>query len=299
MRRTLTTALLTILVLAFTQGCRTLTKAEQEQAEKNRRQAVELLNSFADAVANDDVESAGDCLAPGVSPSKRSRLERRIAIATWLELYTGYELEAQKAAAWTDADEWLEREVRLWVPAANRQGVEFEDGFTLAPTQGGEWGMVDFSLQEPLVGEAVDLPEEDREKVKALVGWVIEQLQGDAPERVLGRLPQTDSAQLRPVTRTWWEWLTGARPQTRWIHDDLSRMMEFHILHWPDPDQSLPVAYVGEGQVMVFYDIPYVWPQGGITRTDELRVEMFLRRGLKGWKLDLLRLYGKGIPGSQ
>lgn len=298
MSRYLIAGLLALVTLTSAQGCSMfMTREETEKAEQNREQVVELLNSFADRVAQDDWKGAAELLSPAVRPEKEQALRREARMASWLALYTGYELEARDTVDGYSLSTWLQDRVELEVSATNEARVKWEDMFTVISAGDEGWKLVDFKLREPLEGEALDLPEEDRKEVAEVASWVLQQLQNDKYEKVLGRLPRRRSTHYRKAKQSWWQSLFSDAG-IMWLGDDLKRVTELNVQHWPDPERSLPVAFVGEGHVVVTYDIPYTWPEGGIGQTDDLRTEMFMVKTPEEWKLIMVRFYGKAITES-
>lgn len=289
--------LLAVLALTVAQGCTMLSKAEMEQAQQNREQVVQLLNSFADNIAQDDWKAAVELLSPGVRAEREQVIHRQIRVATWLAFYTGYELEARETVEGYDISAWLQEKVQLEVPATNAAKIKFEDRFTVVNAKDDGWKLLDVKLQKPLRGEALDLPEEHRKEVAEITAWVLDKLKNDKPEKVLARLPRNTSTHYRRGEQSWWaSWFSG--PGTHWLGDDLKRVTELNVQHWPNPERSLPTAFIGEGHVVVTYSIPYTWPEGGIGQTDDLKTEMFMVKTPEEWRLMMIRFYGKAIPES-
>jgi len=105
-------------------GCATLTLTELQQVERARQEAAKVLNSFAKAVADDDVEAAMALVAPGVPGSRHMALKNMVSKAMWLESYTGYELDAEGAVSRKGPRAWLERQEICSGANANRLGPE-------------------------------------------------------------------------------------------------------------------------------------------------------------------------------
>lgn len=288
---------LAVLALTVSQGCSMLTKAEEQRAVQNKQQVVELLNSFANNISQDDWQSAAKLISPAVNPEKAQKLTRKAKMASWLALYTGYELDARATVEDFGDDTWLTEKVKLEVPATNAKKTKWEDIFTVIKSEDDGWALLDYKLRKPLEGEALDLPEEHRKEIASIASWVLQQLKNDKPEKVLARLPRRTSSHYRQAKQSWWSSLFSSAG-THWLGDDLKRATEVNVQHWPDPENSLPVAFIGEGHVVVTYDIPYTWPEGGIGQTDDLRTEMFVVKTSDGWKLIMVRFYGKAIPES-
>jgi len=295
--RTCFAVMMVIFLSVGLSGCATLSEADLCRAEGARLEAAQQLEFFAKAVAEDDVVTAASLLAARVPPQERSRLENTLRKASWLEMYTGYTLDAAGAVSHKSARAWLGGEVELSVPAANARGLEFKDQFCLAKTAHG-WAVVDFALHEPLLGEEVDLPREDKEKVRARVKWVFDRLRMKKPEQVFASLPRENASRWRTGSLSFWRRLVGGRRTVRCILDDLVMVTKFDILRWPDPDRYLPTAYMSLAEVLLVYDVPYVWPQGGISQEDNLRIEIFLRKRNEQWEYHMIRFYARGIPDS-
>jgi len=160
------------------------------------------------------------------------------------------------------------------------------------------WALNDFLLKEPLPAEAVDLPEPDREQVRQMVKLFFSRLKEGKATEIFVSLPNEIGAQYRVGTRSMWQKIFGDGGEPYCILNDLKRVLEFDVQNWPDPDRYLPTAYVSALEVVVIYDVPYVWPEGGIYKEDNLRIEIFLRKKKGGWNYRVLRLYAKGIPGT-
>jgi len=238
--------LLTIAVIAWVfvlaGGCATLTPTELQQVERARQEAAEVLDSFARAVADDDVEAAMALVAPGV--------KNMVSKAMWLESYTGYELDAEGAVSRKGPRAWLERQVALTVPGTNAKGMELRDRFVLVRTPTG-WALNDFSLREPIPGEEVDLPESDREQVRQKVKLFFNRLKEGRATEIFVSLPNEMGAQYRTGTRSMWQKIFGGGGEVYCILDDLKRVLEFDVQNWPDPDRYLPTAYVSALEVAV------------------------------------------------
>lgn len=273
-------------------GCAGLTQADIEAASAARESAAETLDEFARALRNDDVNAAMSLVAPAVKDEKREKLRQALVDAIWHPRYTGYRLQTKEALAKASARKWRRKKVALRVTGVNARGKESEDRFVLVRTPAGRL-LKDFSIRRLEPGKAADLPDKDRLPVLEKVRFVFRCLQEGKPGRVFYALPEKKSVRYRP--------LASARGTSglHSVYDDLRTMLKFDLEGWPNPDENLPLTYVSPGVVAVVYAIPYVWPDGGVTSTDVLRMAIELKKVGDVWDYQALRLSAKGIVDSR
>ena len=273
-------------------GCASLTQKQAEQARESRQQAAETIQKFAGALADDNVSEATGQLSPFLSAEKREELLMAVRRATWLSFYTGYQLDATKAVQNRDLNTWLRDAVELSVPASNARGAQFSQWMQLRSTPQG-WKLADVALKSARRGADVDLPTQDREKVKRRMSKLLEKLKDGKYEEVSITLPE--ATQVRRIHISWWEKLWGGSAPRQHVYNDLRRLEKLTIHRWPEPEKHLPTAYVSTNSVMVIYTLPYSYPARGI-HDDELRIETLMSRKDNKWKPVSLRLYGEAIP---
>ncbi len=294
MLRAKTAAAFVLIVLLVAGGCASPTPAELESAGSARHRVVEMLDGFSAAIRNKDARAAMAFVDPEAVPARKALFKAALDEAVWMARYTGYRTEAEQAASSLSPRALARGRAEMKVWASNTAGERFREKHPLV-CRAGEWFLADVPLRRPVRGEPLDPPPEEAEKIRRVLRPVVESLKGGRPEEVMAALPAERSAYYRRAGRR----ATRAGSQQRSIYDDLRTMGEFEVLNWPDPESDLPLAFVGLAAVVVCYDIPYSWPEGGIYEADNLRMEIFFVRKRGRWELHLLRLYGKGIPGSR
>ncbi len=272
-------------------GCAGLPPKQADQARKSRQQASETIRTFAEAMSNDDVDTATEQFSPFMPPEKRRQLFLKIRRATWLSFYTGYTLEADKAVRNRELSTWLLDTVELSVPASNARGSTFNQWLEMRNTRDG-WKLTDIALRSPVRGADVDLPSPDREQVQQRMSELVQTLKNGEYEKAFLNLPE--SARFRTEEASWWETLWGGGPRKHHIYRDLRRLDEVTLHRWPDPDKNLPTAYVATNSVMVIYSLPYSSPTLGIT-DDQLRMETLMCKRKDEWKAVSFRIYGKAF----
>lgn len=288
---------LMVILAAVAGGCATRTAADLEYARSARRSIAATLSRFAEAVRDKDAAAAAALLSPDVPSAHRVRMEQAIKQAVWMELYTGYRLDVERAVARPGWRKLRDGRAVLKVAAANAAGVEFQDRF-VAERRESDWFLSDVLLQEPVAYERLDPPAEAAREICAVLEYIFRSLEEEKPGRVLVMLPDAGALRYRASKRTFWQSLFGGQPETYSIDEDLNTLCDFAILAWPDPAKDLPLAFVAPGTVVACYDIPYHWFGAGIGRPDDLRMEIFLHLRQGRWKLLTFRLYGEGIPGT-
>jgi len=282
---------------AAVSGCATPTPADLDYAVAARRSIAATLDRFAEAIRNKDTDAASALISPTVPIEDRARMELSIKQAVWIDLYAGYRLDAEPAAAKAGWRTLRDGRVELQVRATNAAGVEFRDRF-VAERSDSDWLLSAIFLQELVKYEKLDPPPAAAQEIRAVLEQVFADLKEEKIGQILLMLPQGGGLRHRVNRPTFWQSLFGAQPAYYSVDEDLNTMCSFNILAWPDPAKDLPLAYVAADTVVACYEIPYLWYEGGVANPDDLRMEIFLRLQEGKWQLFTLRLYGRGIPGS-
>jgi len=287
-----------IVALLAVAGCAAPTQAEIAQHAEAQKEIAGLINEFAEAVRSKDAHAAAEVFGSEMYPTQRAIAELELRQSIWLRLYTGYKPDAGEAAAKVSFRAVRKGVAELKVPATNDDQLHFVDRYTFA-RRGEIWDLVAVKLQEPLVGEDLDPPQDVTEKIRAVVKPVMKSIENKTPTRIMTSLPPERTAHYRVIERTFWQKLLGAYPGEYGLYEDLELVNQFEVLRWPNPDEEMPLGFIGPTYVVVAYDIPYTWPEGGIHRPDILCVELFLVCKKEEWRMHRVRLYGKGIPGTE
>jgi hypothetical protein len=277
-------------------GCLTPTPEELEMVDSARAQAVSLLKTFEEVVRSGD--PAG--LQPILSPQRTTRLkllELQIVQANWLESYRGYEIDAEKTLAQTDWQIWLSRKVRTTVPGYNIYGEQVLDRFEFLKIKD-KWWISDFQLQKPNPGDVLDPPDYVKKELQPVAAQILENLKTGRTVPVMYMLPDNAASRIRRPRTTFWERLfTGGIPDFIPIFDDLETVEFLSVRDWPAPDDLIYGYAEGDG-IMAVYEVPYVWPDGGVTEPDIMRVEVVFLRRPQGWLLSTIYLVGEAFPWS-
>lgn len=287
------------LLVGLTVGCAGPTPQDLAAAARGREQAARLLGTFAVAVRLDAPELVPPLLAPTLGEGKARELERQVEGVIWLRRYTGYALDAEGALADAGWRKWREGPVRLKVPCTNADGQRFEDEFELTMVDR-QWRIRDFRLSRPREGDALDLPDAVADQVWPQVRSILNNMKEGHVSDVYYQLPDKPACRYRPPKLSWWERLLGRGPGG-WlnIYRDLDRMKRFIVSeHWPEPQDARDLVRVPPDRFMAVYEVPYVWPEGGIEQTDTLRIELVFRNVGDTWTFYTLRLSCAGIPYS-
>lgn len=281
------------LVLA---GCVTPTPEELEIVEDARTQTAALLESFEEVVTSGDPAK----LEPILSPQRTTELkllEFQVLQANWLEAYRGYELDAEKALAQTDWQIWLNRKVRVTVPGYNVFGEEVLDRFEFLKIND-DWRIRDFKLQTPEPGDVLNPPDYIKKALQPVAAQVLENLKSNRTIPIMYMLPEDVRSRFREPRATFWDRLfKGGIPEFIPIFDDLETVEFLSIREWPAPD-DVSYGYAEGGGIMAVYEVPYAWPEGGITEPDIMRVEVVFLKGPEGWVLHTIYLVGEAFPWS-
>ena len=284
-----------LLVLA---GCAAPTEAERAGYAAAQTRIAGLISDFGEAVSKKDAAAAAAVLGPQVSPTDRAVAQVSFREAVWLRTYTGYKPDAQKAAARLSWRRFRKGLAALDVAATNAEGQTLTDRYMFV-RHAGNWELAGVSLQQPVTGADLDLPAAEAEKIRAVVKPVMLAIRNDTFTRIMTALPPERDAHYRTTELSFWDKLLDAEAQEYSLYYDLELVRQFEVLHWPDFDKELPLAFLGPTYVAACYDIPYTWPQGGVDRPDTLRIRVFVISKQDKWYLHRLRLYGKGIPGTE
>ena len=283
-------------VLVLLAGCAAPTEAELASHAASQQEIAVLIDQFAQAVRDKDPEAASAMLGVDLNPSQRAVATVSIREATWLRLYTGYTPDSEAAAKRLSMGAARKGVAQLKVGATNADGTSFTDRFMFVRRLG-KWVLANARLQQPLVGEELDLPPDVREKIRPVVKNVMQSFRQRAFTRIVTLLPAERDAYYRKPRPSFWQRLFGSYAEYS-LYDDLERVRGFEVLHWPDADKELPLGFLGPTYVVAVYDVPYTWPEGGIDRPDNLRVELFVLCKHGEWRLHRLKLYAKGLAGT-
>jgi hypothetical protein len=277
-------------------GCVAPTPDELEAVESARAQAVVLLKQFEEVVRSGDPAK----LEPILSPQRTTRLkllELQVVQANWLESYRGYELDAEKALAATDWQIWLNRRVRTTVPGYNIYGEVVQDKFEFLNIKD-KWWISDFQLQRPEVGDVLDPPDSVKRELQPVAAQILEHLKTGGTIPIMYMLPKDAASRIRKPRATFWERLfSGGIPDFIPIFDDLETVEFLSVVKWPEPDE-LTYGYAEGDGIMAVYEVPYSWPDGGVTEPDIMRVEVVFLRRPEGWLLRTVYLVGEAFPWS-
>jgi len=295
MRRELTAvAFVCILVAA---GCATPQPADLEYATSARSDVVALLDGWTEAIRNKDVAAAMALADPKMGFAARARLEHKLTQVIWLARYAGYRIDGERAASSLSWRVLKEGKARVRALCTNRDGDHFEERYTVV-RRGEDWFVASVELARRTGAERADLPEEEVEKIRREIRFVIDSLKAGRPGKVYAMLPDDEAAHYRTVERYSFARIFGGAPDQYSIYEDLQIMKEFEIAEWPDPDGELPLYFLAPTIIEARFDIPYTWAEGGIYRQDILWMRILVVRNGGTWRLHMIRLYGQGIENS-
>jgi hypothetical protein len=283
--------------LATAAGCATPTPADMLVAQTGKQEAQDLLDAFAHAVREKDPAPISSLLSPTLRPREADQLEARLARASWLERYSGYAPDIDRAldqAGWRD---WKGTELRLVLSGTGAFGPTTEDEITLAKA-GGKWRISGCKMAEPRPGDALDPPQAVRQQVEPKVRHMMAELKEGRMAAIVYELPDKASARERPLTLSGWQSLWMSSTPGISVVEDLEMMRQFTVLAWPDPQAELQYVYDSSGTIAVFYEVPYVWLAGGIDKADILRLKFIFLKGSEGWTFYTVHLSAKAIPYS-
>ena len=277
-------------------GCAMSTPMEEARADAARKVMRSTLAGYAEAIRQDDVDAAMKLVADHLPETKKHRLRHNIRMSTWLELYTGYQIDDEATLAQLNIDDLNRQTLTLDVVGNNGQGQELIDSFTLG-RHGVKWHILDLQLHSPREGVALDLPETEMKKLRPPVRDLMTSLRNGETQKVMSMLPDSEFAKKRRTQPGLVARLFGEESEEYQIREDVERATGLDYLQWPSVDNQCPIAYAGPGSVMACYDVAYAWPERGI-ENDSLRIEILLLRETDHWDPKLLRLYGEAIPGT-
>ncbi|MHC4789083.1 MAG: hypothetical protein ACYS8K_07765 [Planctomycetota bacterium] len=265
-------------------GCVAPNPQQRQAAEAGRARAAALLASFAAAVGQKD----SDGLPPLLDPLMSQREVRR-----------RYSLEVESALEGLSWRDWQEDELEIRVEGSNAAREELEDEFQLVRTEG-EWYVWDFTLAEPERGERLDPPPDVVAEILPRVRQIVELLKEGSAGPLLYQLPDDPSSKYRMPKLSWWEKLKfGKSVPPIHLSTDMAVLQRFSFGRWPDPEEDLYFVHASSSTITAVYEVPYLWPAGGVSETDILRVEMTFLQEEQGWSLFRLRFVGEGILYSQ
>jgi hypothetical protein len=286
----------TVLLLAVG-GCSMTSPMEEARANAARRVLSGMLSRYAESVREDDLAGIMELVDPDLNATEKARIRRRLEVSTWLELYTGYQIDSEQTLSPLETETLNQDVLELTVRGSNRRGQHLKDGLMVRRREM-KWHIQDLKLQGPQQGAALDLPEEEVKKIRPTLQMLMEAVRHGKAGTVMSVLPDNAAAQKRHVRPGFWGRIFGAQAGTYSVGSDVDRAGQLDFPRWPNIEGDLPMAYLGPATVMSIYDVPYVWPEQGIYN-DSLRVEIVFTRSEGDWSPQLLRLYGKAIPGTR
>lgn len=286
----------TVLLLALA-GCSMTSPMKETRANAARRVLRGMLSRYAEAMREDDVPGVTELVDPELNAMEIERIRRRVEVTTWLELYTGYQIDSERTLSPLETKALNQNVLELTVVGSNRRGERFTDGLVVRRRET-KWFIQDLRLQTPQQGAALDLPQEEVKKIQPTLQTLMEAVRHGKAGTVMAILPDNEAVQKRHVRPGFWSRLFGAVPGTYSVGSDVDRAGQLDFPRWPKIEGDIPLAYVGPAAVMTIYDVPYIWPERGIYN-DSLRIETVFTRSEGDWSPQLLRLYGKAIPGTE
>ncbi len=279
-------------------GCAGSTPAESRLATQARAEAGQLVDAFALAVRQDDPVLVRPLLAPTVRGREAAHVLDQIGRASWLELYTGLELNAERAMARTSWRDWQHPPVEVEVPGTNAYGDKLGLRFVFVPA-GGVWHIANVMMRLPEEGDPLDLPPALESSVLAQVRQVIGALRAGTVGTIhYELLPEGPASRYRPTKKKWYQRRPFANvPSAMPIVRDLERIREFYIGTWPAPEEEVRFEFLPPNAAKAIYEVHYAWPAGGI-QSDVLRLELIFFPGDGGLKLFTIHPSAEGIPYS-
>lgn len=281
---------------ALATGCVTPTPMELEAVDQARVQARQVLDSFAQALRERNAQALDPLVDPRLKPRDVRMLKRKLIVASSMVFYEDYSPDLDKAIADVYWRTWTQDEASVGVPYSVPFGPEHTDLFTLTNKEG-RWYLYDIDLRDSKPGELLNPPDDVKRLLGDKAAELLERLRKAELMGIFYELPSTPSCRYRRLERTWWEKAVQGKPDVIHLLSDLEMVQKFTMLDWPSPDEVSYAHAPGDG-VAVFYEIPYVWPDGGIDKTDMLRVEFVFLPLKEGWLFYQLLLKGKGVPWS-
>lgn len=150
----------------------------------------------------------------------------------------------------------------------------------------------------PEPGDALDPPQEVRQQIGPKVRGMMSEMKDGRMAAILYELPDKSSARERPLTLPWWQSFWMSRTPGIPIVQDLGIMRQFTMRAWPDPQREPRYVYDSPDTIAVLYELPYVWLEGGIDKTDILRLKFIFLKASEGWTFYTVHLSAKAIPYS-
>ncbi len=288
---------LPVLLIGLTVGCAAPTVQNLQVAEQGREEAGRLLSAFGEAVRQDSPHLVEPLLAPTLSRGKAREILNCTEAVVWLRRYTGYKIDAEAVLRGVGWRKWESGAFWVKVPCTNSMGRRFKDRFALARVDG-QWSIYDLELTGPRSGDALDPPEEVRKQLWPKIQVILDNMREGHISEIFYELPEEDACRKRSPKLSWWRRLLRLSPGSQGIYDDLERLEEFLISDWPLAEEVYGLAYVPTRGIMAVYQVPYVWPEGGIREADILRIQIVFMKSGETWTFYTLRLSGKGIPYS-
>lgn len=287
----------TVVLSALAVGCAAATPEDLMASRAGSEQVARLLESFADAVRMKDPAMVRPLLSPLLGPDQVVEREARLREASWLASYSGYALDTPLALLGTSWRRWRRPELDLEVPGTATFGRRFEDEFELVRIDG-EWRIDDFHMTRPREGDVLQPPEGVKRQLEAKARQITADLQAGRIGSVLSELPSKGSGLFREPTRSFWQKLFGMSAPQVPLYYDFELLGKLTVTRWPQPEDPVVFCYAGSGCVAVHYELPYVWPEGGIRQKDILRMSLIFLDTQQGWAFYSIRLSGKAIPYS-
>lgn len=289
--------ILALVVVAMCFGCASRAPTGGALIADRKKELRNALRRYSEAVRNDNVSGVMGMISPEVREPRKRALRNRVLNVLWLREYTGYRVRTGLTFSEVNPRQLSQSRSRIEVAGCNSDGVTFRDSLDLV-WDGGKWMITDLSLTKPKPGEVLDLPNEEAERITSVIRPLMRALEKGKVGKIMTILPDTRAALKRRGDPGWLAGWLGVQGKTYTLINDLERVRQFSFPDWPEAEERPMFAYVGPDTVMALYDIPYIWQQGGIY-DDTLRVEILLSSVRKKWQIQLLRLYGRGIPGTE
>jgi len=285
-------------VALLVSGCASPEPADLRYAQQARARIAAVLDGWAEAIRDKDVARALSFTDPKMGPGRRAKFDYLLPQLIRMARYAGYRIESREAAAAASWKALKAGRVQLRAWCTNRDGARFRERYWLA-RRDERWYVEDVAPTRWRKVERADLPPEEVEGIRPVVRFVIENLRAGKPGRVYALLPDDETAHYRELDPYAPERLLGGVEGRYSIYEDLQIMQEFEIKQWPDPEGELPLYFLAPTVVEVRYAIPYTWAEGGIYRTDVLKLRLVIVQDRGVWRLHKIRLYGKGIEYSE
>jgi len=289
-------SLLVLLCLLVAAGCAGPTSQQRSQLQHSRAQAAEVLEGFAAALRTQSPEALRSVLLPSLSSAKAGRLGFQMAQASWLTRYSGYTVQAEKAAAglgWTD---YREGAARLTLQARNGSGERLNDTVELC-LAGGKWWISDFELVQPEPEDPIDPPAQVRAALRPQVQELMKALAEGHIGDVYYALPDDRVSRYRMPEMGFWQRLTTDRKPISLL-TDLEIFRQLDLLSWPDPAAPIDYVFLGPGAIAAQYEIPYGWSGKDPSTPEYLELRWVFIAQPAGWRLFRLEMSGAAIPYS-